>query len=1533
MPIAGVAAHVCRDDKPAEAYWSSSLMCPLPLSAGLNIPVTILGCFLVRHNQGRYLFRYQNVESLLDAQCDAVNQLIEAWNRELMSCVCDSYIEIVLEMQKLRTQPSTSALGSGLDHNFIVGLNAYDNHYSFWPRSSRNIQINQSDDGDMFSSNVLKADWQCVIDQVIRPFYVRVIDLPVWQLYSGNLVKAEEGMFLSKPETGVGANMLPDTVCAFVKEQYPVFSVPWELMTEIQAVGVMVRQIKPKMVRSLLKISSTSIVLRCIDTFADVLEYCLSDIHIDKPSNPSTSEELAETIYSDYPPHKDDVSSSSSAPITGLHKFSGMSDQRSASSGGDALEVVASLGRALFDFGRGVVGDIGRTGGPLVQRNTAMGSGSDDIRRNWDQELLLVAAELKGLPCPTAGNRLVKLGFTEVWVGNKEQQVLMTSLAAKFVHLKLMDRPILANIFLSRSLQALLKLQSFSLHLLAENMRLLFHENWVSYVLRSNMAPCFSWENTTSCSAEQGPSPEWIRLFWKCFTGSLEDLSLFADWPLIPAFLGRRVLCRVRQRHLVFIPPPFTDTDSAYTLVETRTQETNMNELLSESECIKAYSDSFEDAKTKYPWLLSFLNQCNIPIFDTAFLDCAAQCNCFPTPGSSLGQVIACKLAAAKYAGYIPELNSLSAADCDELLSLLSSDFTLNRSRYGREELEVLRDLPVFRTVVGSYTRLHDQELCLISSNSFLKPYHEHCLSYSTNSSESSLLQALGVPVLHDEQIFVRFGLPGFEGKPQSEQEDVLIYLYENWQDFQHDSSVTEALRETNFVRNAEEFSIKLSKPKDLFDPGDVLLTSIFSAEREKFPGERFSTDGWLRILRKTGLRTAAEPDVILDCARKVESLVSECTKSGEAIDDFDSFNSQNEVPIEIWLLAESVVKAIFSNFAFLYGANFCNILGKIACVPAVKGFPNGGGKRGEKRVLCSFSEAILLKDWPLAWSCAPILSRQCVVPPEYSWGALYLRSPPSFSTVLKHLQVIGRNNGEDTLAHWPTTLGLMTIEEASFEVLKYLDKVWGSLSASDITELQRVAFVPAANGTRLVTANSLFARLTINLSPFAFELPSMYLPFVKILKDMGLQDMLSVACAQDLLLNLQRACGYHRLNPNELRAVVEILHFICEKTNESNMPGKSWELDAIVLDDGCRLVHARSCVYVDSYGSQYIKYIDTSRLRLVNPDIPERICTTLGIKKLSDVVVEELDDAEHLQTMGQIGSVALVAIRQKLSCKSFQTAVWKVVNSVNSGILDFNGLTLEKLQTLLDLVAENLKFVRYLYTRFLLLPKSLDITRVVKESVIPEWEGGSQHRTLYFIDRMKTCMLVAEPPSYISVLDIVAIIVSQVLGCSVHLPIVPLFLCPDGSEIAIVNILKLHSEKGEDRCIGGKNCLLGRELLAQDAIHVQLHPLRPFYSGEFVAWRSQNGDKLKYGRVLEDVRPSAGQALYRLRVEVGLGVTEHLLSSHVFSFKGVLIDNEAFIDTKVKDDHLVNENVIQVDEPEVSGRGKSHSTQARIQV
>ncbi|KAK1273593.1 hypothetical protein QJS04_geneDACA019168 [Acorus gramineus] len=1467
-PVAGVAAHISQNGQPIHSHSSCRILSPLPLSEKISLPVTAVGSFIVSQNGGRYLFNPQDSMTSSEQHLNYKNHLIEAWNRELMSSICDSYVELVLQFQKLRKDPLTSRIESSSARAISFVLHAYgDKIYSFWPRSKQNLSSSYLCDTEVSSVSSNDTGMQCIIDQVVRPFYARLVELPVWQLYQGSMVKAEEGMFLSQlGSDNISSDGFPPTsVCSFIKEHYPVFSVPWELVSEIQAVGVTVKEIKPKMVRDLLK-DYKIVTPRSIETYIDVLDYCVCDILLDQPNDRTDSPgESSNDVLA----YRDPDAASFNMP---------RSHDRA---GNDALEMMTSFGKALYDLGRGVVEDIGRVGGP----SNRYSSGTSRI--DGGQRLPYIAAEIKGVPFPTTKNKLVRLGGTEVWIGNKEEQFLLHSKAENFIHPECLDRPVLAKLLSDHIIHMYLNVRPFTSELLSDHMRSLFSRIWVNQVMVST-SPWVSWDNNRE-SPDQGPSPEWIRLFWKSSNASTGNISLFSDWPLIPCFLCRPVLCRIKERHLVFIPPLSEASVSEGTsdsIIE-GTEMTRFGNNVSEFEMIKSYSREFDITKSKYPWLFLLLNQFNIPVYDISFLGYGASLDCFPTPGQSLGQAIVSKLFAAKQAGYFTEPVPFLAEDRDKLFALFASEFTSNNTLYMSQELDFMRALPIYKTVLGTYTCLHDHDQCIIPRNAFFQPRDERCLSNSTNGS--LFLHALGVEELRDPEIFIRFGLPGFESKASDEQEDILVYLFVNWQELQLDSTIVNALKETKFIRNASPDCVDMFRPKDLFDPCDSLLASIFSGERQRFPGDRFATDGWLHVLRKTGLRTSLEADVIVECARKIEYLGIESMKSTVDPDGLiTDFSDQNEVSTELWSLATSLVDSIFLNFALLYSNTFCNTLSKISFVPAEKGFPTISGKKGGKRVLSSYGDAILLKDWPLAWSSAPILSRK-VVPPEYSWGVFHLRSPPAFPLVLKHLQVVGRNNGEDTLAHWPVTVGMMTIEEATCEVLKYLDKAWESLSSQDKLEVQKVAFLPVANGTRLVTVNSLLVHLPVNLSPFAFELPVLFLPFVKILKDVGIQDTLSIFHAKDLLSKIQMMCGYQRLNPNELRAVMEILHFFSNGVNQARSDWQEWVTEAIVPDDGCRLVLARSCVYIDTYGSHILSNIDISRIRFVHPKVPEKICTTLGIKKLSDAVVEEMDHDVQLEILDDIGSLSVKTIKDKLLRKSLQMAIWTVINSKAEYMPSIERISFTQLQSSLESIAEKMQFVGLLQTRFFLLPKHVDITRMRKESAIPEWVGSTGHRSIYFVDRSRNHILVAEPPSHISVFDVIAIVVSQVLGFSIALPLGPLLSSPDDSEKAILDVLKLGSEKGENNFGHRSNVLIGSELLVQDALLVQFLPLRPFYAGEIVAWRmGKDGEKLKYGRVPEDVRPSSGQALYRFNVETSLGESQLLLSSQVFSFKSM---------------------------------------------
>nr|CAD1821120.1 unnamed protein product [Ananas comosus var. bracteatus] len=217
-PVAGVAAHVSRNGSPLSVQSSSCILSPLPLSGSVSMPVTALGYFLVSHNGGRYIFTHDETTSP-ELHIDSTKQLVEAWNKELMLCIRDSYVELVLEFQKLRKDPGASAVESKSAHSLSSVLQAYgDRIYSFWPRSRQQPTLSDN----LSLSKATEADWESLIEQVIRPFYKRLVDLPVWQLYRGNLVRVDEGMFLSQPGSD-GVNLPSASVCSFIKEHYPVF--------------------------------------------------------------------------------------------------------------------------------------------------------------------------------------------------------------------------------------------------------------------------------------------------------------------------------------------------------------------------------------------------------------------------------------------------------------------------------------------------------------------------------------------------------------------------------------------------------------------------------------------------------------------------------------------------------------------------------------------------------------------------------------------------------------------------------------------------------------------------------------------------------------------------------------------------------------------------------------------------------------------------------------------------------------------------------------------------------------------------------------------------------------------------------------------------------------------------------------------------------------------------------------------------------------------------------------------------------------
>nr|GEU62757.1 hypothetical protein [Tanacetum cinerariifolium] len=227
-------------------------------------------------------------------------------------------------------------------------------------------------------------------------------------------------------------------------------------------------------------------------------------------------------------------------------------------------------------------------------------------------------------------------------------------------------------------------------------------------------------------------------------------------------------------------------------------------------------------------------------------------------------------------------------------------------------------------------------------------------------------------------------------------------------------------------------------------------------------------------------------------------------------------------------------------------------------------------------------------------------LWRDCV----YSWGALQLRSPPPFTIVHKHLKGVRL-----------TESSFLAIEDAVVEVLQYLELIWNTLSSSDIRKLRELQFIPVGNSTYWVDPVCIYCHPKVDFFPLAFELPSRYQPFIKILKELGLHDMLSVSSAMSSLSGFHKYYGYERLCPNTLRGVIELLNFVFNETiDQQKSDGFNLESKLVVPDESCRLVHPNACVYIDPYGSQYVKYAESLKLTFVHHDVSERLCFAFGV-------------------------------------------------------------------------------------------------------------------------------------------------------------------------------------------------------------------------------------------------------------------------------------------------------------------------------
>ncbi|KAK9798935.1 hypothetical protein WJX73_003884 [Symbiochloris irregularis] len=703
------------------------------------------------------------------------------------------------------------------------------------------------------------------------------------------------------------------------------------------------------------------------------------------------------------------------------------------------------------------------------------------------------------------------------------------------------------------------------------------------------------------------------------------------------------------------------------------------------------------------------------------------------------------------------------------------------------------------------------------------------------------LYERIHVPIHDDAQLIRHILLPNF------------------------DAELKQVLADTEFVPVRHSEPVTCKRPRDLYDPTSPLLEKIFQA-KQVFPAEDFSTPAWLEVLRAAGLKSEITAEIFLMCAREVATWRNDLQGPDLARSEF------------VWSCALELGRHYADSASAFHPFGIYGVLRNLKCFPATKGLP---GSSSCTRLLISSSEAVLQRDWALAWTVAPILQPNCE-PPHFTFRHLQITSPPILATVMSHLEQVGRDAGEQTLANWPSSAG--SVEDVFGRVLRHLSAQ--GLNTRQQGRLRDVAFIPVANATRLAAPTQLFIRLPGDLAPLAFEVPVQLVSHMALLQELGVAESATTEKLISLLQGMAASLGRCRLNTNEVQAVVRVLQALCAANDAASAQQLqlAWQRgDLAVPAASSRLVPVGTCVHKGSAPARMLNRVDLTKVTLVHPLVSTEVCQKLGMPALENIVTEQLDDRQPLQIIDSIQGMSCEAAQQLLVAPWLVAAVHQVVRQYSQQIPALRDRDQQKLSVALQNASKRLHFVRACHTRLVRSP-AVDVTRTDVPSQV-----------YFFADAMSGMLLVAEPPDRVPLSAILAQAISAALPSPVPLPLDAMLIQQPSAWTTLQSALVLGTG-GEEMDQAGSAGQLGTPVLPHDLDLVQLRPLRPYALGELCAFSADlvpeapapdsRGVRLVYGRAAASTRPPSNAAVYHVSVEVAPGQFAQLLSSQVYSFR-----------------------------------------------
>ena len=895
------------------------------------------------------------------------------------------------------------------------------------------------------------------------------------------------------------------------------------------------------------------------------------------------------------------------------------------------------------------------------------------------------------------------------------------------------------------------------------------------------------------------------------------------------------------------------------------------------------------------------------------------------------------------------EWNNVKPESRDRLVEY----FAANTGSYTNAELQSLKKLPVFALQDGSYTSLHpnptttttttttttltqggeakNQEYYYLKQADTTLPDmiagNSRILKRKQSSSQTALYNELGVAELSAVNLFQKFIVPEFDGLSRLDQSKFTEQLCNEWPTLKQNASLVETLKQLQFIPvNGHQ---QHAKPSELLDPRNQLLSNLFQNNPKLFPNGEYASKRWLNVLTELGLKNTLDKELYAKACAQM------------SID----FHATNDAALKKSAYTQCIflLQHFNDNFTDLYSINLLKELSNIAYVPVVR-----PGSTHPEPMLVQWKECALHKDRHLIWTCKPIVLK-ALEPPRNTWDHLGLSNKQTPSDVMKHLRniCIASSSSTATNASSPLFLHPDVPSDIIRTVLEYCNDKWNGFSPSEQAELKTFPLLPI-HGTLLVRPSRTFFRMEVPLPPFLFEVPRAYGPHETVLKQLGTKETPTIDDYIFFLNELKEEIQEQRLNPNELNAVVRVVHMLVkEYASGPNSPNKSGSRHGSGMSRGMRFVvpDNKGClVYHDECVMSLKHYKDR-----ISPNIIRTISALLNVRDMKTIDVPSIEDMVEERRVPSIGSLDTSDTLDTLDTLPTIKISEEWTNKVIQQCQELSMCTNIALKDIQDVVMNtNIGFVPTLHTK-LYLKRALgrhsmgtDCTHVDNGSTTDE--VGCWIDWMYQQQNTQTCIVLSESilkkyAGIVTVEQLVArcvmeLLVELVLGggnsgsssgggsgtateggasetlrTMSQLPTMTSMLSiqqqqgdarPQGDDAAR-SVMRLHGLPTH-LDVEARRGVPGETLIPHDATCVKYTPLHPYSPGEIVAAVGINDRRstttvaltsvdtttLVYGVVLrssESMEHGVGRLQIRLINDDSRLQSTTLLSTEIFSF------------------------------------------------